>query len=71
VVAAVAVPVDEAGDALRGEFTVRKIGQGAEMNVGNMREFEHNLYLAHIPGKGNHAMRFILRMTLMKGTGSA
>ncbi len=37
----VPVPVDEAGDPLRGEFAEGEVRQWPQMDVGYMRKFEH------------------------------
>ena len=55
--AAVAVPVDETGDALRRELPQGQFGQGAEMDIGDMGKFEHRPRLAHIPVEGNQVAR--------------
>ncbi|MNV69293.1 hypothetical protein D3C71_1621980 [compost metagenome] len=57
--AAVPVPVDEAGDALGGKFPQGEIGQGAEMDIGDMGKFEHRPRLAHIPDEGNQVAGLI------------
>ena len=45
--AAVAMPVDIAGDPLGYEIAIGYIGKRSQMNVGKMREPEHNLLLRH------------------------
>ncbi|MEY9790483.1 hypothetical protein ABIE77_005042 [Sinorhizobium fredii] len=52
----VPVPIDETGDALGGEFAKRQVGQRAEMDVRNMRKFEHRFGLEPFLVKLNHSV---------------